>query len=1252
MNQLFNYYNQAEIPSLILCAPNKEELYALPLASRIKNTIRYNALSELTFAYPKSKDGGLTTDPAYAKLQGKMLVLVNDIGYYIITSCPEDNTGSIPSKTITALSLESELLAPRLTGFSGTYQFSALLQLVLDLKPSWSIGAIDSSLLALYRTFNVNNSTAYNFLVNDMEKAYGCVFEFDTFNKTVSAYSNVIPAANTDILLTFDNLVKKINFTEITEEICTALYCYGGSNLDIHYVNPLGNNIIYDFSYFKTTEWMSQELIDALDAWEEKVAIGQGQYIVLLTLLETYNIQMVTLLADFADLNSALKSMLDIREARIQQKLDTTQIDADIAAQQIILTSKEIDIENLQSSMNSVKISLRQIVHSLFFTSQLSYHNFAEDIITMQASMGKVTTSWTNIYTSTSTSPNFDPDVLIAETPTIVALMTEANTELTTLFDFVAAGFSSYPPPAADIATLTTYINNPITTINSLYATLQGIIPSTTITIALDEIRTQLTAYLPIISYEGNMTQAQYLELTSYIYENTYTNNNIIITSIMTPVEIQEQSQILYDQALTVLAKTCRPRYEFSGEFLNFVTQAQYSAFTTQLDMGKVINIRKDDSTTIEAVLLEMSITYDVPTDFSMTFGNSFRLDNSSFIYSDILGAAAQLGSASSSSALTQGSIAGWTVSTQSINIPNASLNSKGYISFGTTPPSEFGNNIGAWLGYSNAPKFSLYSNINNYLQWDGSKLLVRAENFTLDSLGNITATNATLSGKITAAEGSIGGWTIGATALTAGTGATSVGMSTAGSYAFYAGSATPSSAPFRVTPEGEVWLENAHIAANMESDNFLTGVSGWQITSTGHAEFNDIALRGNISSVVFRRSEINTISGDVFITDGAVLIADVNNTSDVTISVDIDGFQNGDVIHFSRGGQAEWMNIISAGTEITGGYLYSVTRDLAGAGKGEFYAGDVAIRKGSSMVDTTAVVGFGDYDAPFGSVDDTLTIEVTEFGVFSSNAGGWLDLNGSRGLGPYFGVFRRIGSAYSETENIARFGNMNGFLGYTSEVYGIGIGDLDRHLRYTYDDGLEIKSGTSGTIIIDDNGISILGDSSPADVNKLKFYDDSATPVEIGSIYALYSASTWKLYLTGTVLTATPLTSITRYYPLALNGSTALTTSDAAYFRIPAALNGMNLVSVTGSVGTGAAGSSSSGLPTFTVTNVTDAQSMLTTSLTIDVGEYTSATATTPVDIDETHDDVVTDDLIKVAVTTSGTGVTYTTVTLGFALP
>jgi hypothetical protein len=647
VNQLFNYYHQAETPPLTLCTPSKEELYALNLASTIKNTIRYNALSELTFSYPKSGDGGETIDPAYANIQGKMLILVEDVGYYIITSAPEDITGAIPSKNVTALSLEAEMVHRRLTGFTVTGEdgnFMTLLQTVLDLIPSWTIGTVDTSLTTLYRSFDSNNSTVYNFLVTDMEKAFGCVFEFDTFAKTVSSKDTRVPIiATNDILLSLDNNIANITLTEVTDEICTALYCYGGPSLDIRYVNPVGSNVIYNFDYYKTTYWMSQELIDALNVWEAAVASQQADYTAQLTQLEIYSTEMTGLLVDFRELQGQLASMYDVKKVRLEQHLSVTDINLEITAQHTALTSKSIDIADKQASIDSLKITLKQIVHGLFFTSRVSYHNFEEDVIDIAERLQIILSTWTSVYNSSTTYPDFSQTLLDANTSAIANYITTAINENSALLDFIQS-LSSFPPNATSIATLTTDINAIITTINSLYALLQSIIPSTETTINLDEMRTDLTAYLDIISYPSVMTDAQYLELVNYIYENTYINSNIIVTNLMRPEDIQVQAQELYDQSVVVLQKTSRPRYELSGSFSNFVALSDYSTFTNDLEIGTAIRIQKDDDTVITVVLLEISFTYDNPAEFTLTFGNSLRLDNSSFIYSDVLGAAAQLG--------------------------------------------------------------------------------------------------------------------------------------------------------------------------------------------------------------------------------------------------------------------------------------------------------------------------------------------------------------------------------------------------------------------------------------------------------------------------------------------------------------------------------------------------------------------------------------------------------------------------------
>jgi hypothetical protein len=79
---------------------------------------------------------------------------------------------------------------------------------------------------------------------------------------------------------------------------------------------------------------------------------------------------------------------------------------------------------------------------------------------------------------------------------------------------------------------------------------------------------------------------------------------------------------------------------------------------------------------------------------------------------------------------------------------------------------------------------------------------------------GTLTASNVNISGSITTASltstfGTIAGWTLSASALTAGTGASTVGLVSApqsNNIAIYAGSTTASAAPFRVTQTGSAF--------------------------------------------------------------------------------------------------------------------------------------------------------------------------------------------------------------------------------------------------------------------------------------------------------------------------------------------------------------------------------------------------------------------------------------------------------------
>jgi hypothetical protein len=518
MNQEFDIFGRPEPPILVLCNPSGEQLYALENALGVYQTPRFNALSEISFSYPQSIDNGENTLEPYEYLENKRLIQVNDKDFYIITGVDEDLDGASPIKNVECYSIDGELINKKLLTFSYTsikfYDIidpeDTLLDKILAYIPSWSVGDIDTELTTKYRSFDVSGSTIYSFLMEDVEEAFECVFSFDYENKTISATTVDNATTSTDIFLSFDNLIKDAKFSEKSDELTTVLYVYGGNGLTIRSVNPLGTNIIYDFSYYKTSRWMSSSLISALTDWEDLVDLRQSDYATGVSALRT---------------NYDNKSTYETTLASLQ---------ADLAAQETLLAAA---VQNNQS------------------------------------------------------------------TTAILAEISSIN---------------------SDISDTTDDINGEQVLIDAQVAYLESI---------NDEL-----------SFTNNFTESEYAELSRYFYENTYQNENIIQLDSMTPAEIQDQSQDLYDQAVNVLEKISQPRYEFSLSAINFLALDEYSQFTDDLELGCVVNAELKDGTVVEAVLLELGIDHSDLSNFSMTFGNRLRLDGAAFVYSDLMGQVTKMG--------------------------------------------------------------------------------------------------------------------------------------------------------------------------------------------------------------------------------------------------------------------------------------------------------------------------------------------------------------------------------------------------------------------------------------------------------------------------------------------------------------------------------------------------------------------------------------------------------------------------------
>lgn len=83
---------------------------------------------------------------------------------------------------------------------------------------------------------------------------------------------------------------------------------------------------------------------------------------------------------------------------------------------------------------------------------------------------------------------------------------------------------------------------------------------------------------------------------------------------------------------------------------------------------------------------------------------------------------------------------------------------------------------------------------------------------FSVNSAGVLTATGACITGGINSTSGSIGGFLIGPTSLTAGTGSSAVGLQSTGTYPIWAGNSDPFVAPFSVRYDGFVTASSVSV--------------------------------------------------------------------------------------------------------------------------------------------------------------------------------------------------------------------------------------------------------------------------------------------------------------------------------------------------------------------------------------------------------------------------------------------------------
>jgi len=268
---------------------------------------------------------------------------------------------------------------------------------------------------------------------------------------------------------------------------------------------------------------------------------------------------------------------------------------------------------------------------------------------------------------------------------------------------------------------------------------------------------------------------------------------------------------------------------------------------------------------------------------------------------------------------------------------------------------------------------------------------------FRVNTGGEMWATNAHITGQITATTGAIGGWTLTATEIKSGT---------------------------NIVFDSSVPRIVIGSSGYIRSSNYVPGFDGFHIDA-GFAEFGNVNVRGSLHCAVFVKDLISAHAGTLLVTKSAGKLF-YDYTVGASMRVEdppVAGwlFDTGDIVRlkeeYASGVYETWVTVTRTG--ITNQYTTTLSN-----------GDEVTYHKGTTAVD-------------YGQSGDGGILQTADMG----NA-------------PWLSVFTHAGAPWTTLTHHLRLGNLNGVADISSDLYGIFIGDYagDKWMSYDPTNSLRIR--------------------------------------------------------------------------------------------------------------------------------------------------------------------------------------------------
>lgn len=646
----FSKLDLQEQPVLILKNTAGVPIGTLGSAMNITADIKYNEASVLEFEVPAQVDGVDT--PHYDAVIGMRIIELQDIGQFILINPKEVGDGVKKIKYCKAYSLEYEFTFKKLSLASSTYNFwnpvtpdSTLMQIILELMPSWSLGYIDSELVGKYRTFEVSDENLYNFIKGTIQESYNCIFDFDTMTRRINVKSAKSTVPTNPVYISNGNLAEEITVEENTENIVTRLDVNGADGVTIRDVNPMGTNQIINLDYFMNTDNFDTALIEKYWSWKDTYKNYQQQYYNLsveyaLQIMRktTEQAALVELEHEMTSLENQQAVIIQAIASNLEQQSSLNAINRQISSKQSEIKAKKAEIEDIEADAAAVYAQLVEInkltKFESFFTKEeyLQLDRYIKDDSVSESSFVVQTT---DSYTDEDVG-NSIANKKISISGASISKVTNAQKKdiydikggkVTSDFidaEIISAAFER----ATDNSFVMTAYLGAGTTGDTRFP--KGCF---SITGKVSSVSHDLTAD----SEAPDMMNGTKLSVTiasGYLY---FTRNT-------SEYEKRAVAWDLFEYGNEILTKISQPAYTFSITSSNFLGIDEFVKFKNKLRHGEKIYVGISEDETLAPICIGLKFEFASPDSLSLEFSDTYVSSDSSFLLADLLEQSVSMG--------------------------------------------------------------------------------------------------------------------------------------------------------------------------------------------------------------------------------------------------------------------------------------------------------------------------------------------------------------------------------------------------------------------------------------------------------------------------------------------------------------------------------------------------------------------------------------------------------------------------------